>query len=242
MSRKYKNSPIIEALCEFQFEPDPQWDLVMPGLIYDELKDTFPKREHRVVVNAPTDTRAHFPYGEAVNFLREDERAAILVGPNVLSVNHLRPYPNWDQFLPLIKRGLAAYLKVAEPKNLRSVELRYINDIEIAGRNAELGDYFNLRPSIEQSSLQKFAAFITGIQLPYEGSKDTLKIEMQGSYNDENISTLITIDLDYLLAESGNISLANVFDWIDTAHDRIEKAFEACITDKARQMFEEVTE
>lgn len=242
MSRKYENSPIIEALCEFRFEPDPQWDLVMPGLIYDELKDTFPKREHRVVVNAPTDTRARFPYGEAVNFLRKDERAAILVGPNVLSVNHLRPYPNWDRFLPLIKRGLAAYLKVAEPKNLRSIELRYINDIEIADRNAELGDYFNLRPSIEQSSLRNFAAFITGIQLPYEDSRDTLRIEMRGSYNDENSFTHVTLDLDYFLVESGNISLVNVDEWIDTAHNHIEEAFEACITDKTRQMFEEVTE
>ena|SRR5215207_7513665 len=42
--RIYKDPPIIEALCEFQFVPSQPWDLTIPGLFYREVKSEFPKR------------------------------------------------------------------------------------------------------------------------------------------------------------------------------------------------------
>ncbi|MBL7075352.1 TIGR04255 family protein [candidate division KSB1 bacterium] len=49
MGKRYKNPPIAEAICEFQFELNSPWDLVMPGLVYEQVKRTFPKR-HQVKV------------------------------------------------------------------------------------------------------------------------------------------------------------------------------------------------
>ena len=45
MPKRYNNPPIVEALCEFQFDEDVPWDLTLIGLIYDKLKDYFPKRQ-----------------------------------------------------------------------------------------------------------------------------------------------------------------------------------------------------
>jgi uncharacterized protein (TIGR04255 family) len=36
MTKRYNNPPIIEALCEFQFDTDVSWDLTLIGLIYDK--------------------------------------------------------------------------------------------------------------------------------------------------------------------------------------------------------------
>src|SRR5947208_1146199 len=30
MSRKYRNPPLIEAVCEFQFDPKSEWDIAIP--------------------------------------------------------------------------------------------------------------------------------------------------------------------------------------------------------------------
>ena len=46
MSRRYKNSPIIEAICEFQFEENSEWDLTVPGLVYDRVQNEFPIRRY----------------------------------------------------------------------------------------------------------------------------------------------------------------------------------------------------
>jgi uncharacterized protein (TIGR04255 family) len=50
------------------------------------------------------------------------------------------------------------------------------------------------------------------------------------------------LDLDYFLAEPGEVPLAAVSEWLEIAHDHVERAFEACITDRLRRMFEEVRE
>lgn len=241
MSRKYKSPPIVEALCEFQFEPDTSWDLVMPGLIYDELRDEFPGREpDRVLLQTSGKSGPRVQYSEAISFLRKDERVAVLIGPNILSVNHLAPYSSWEEFVPLIRRSFEVYRNVVEPKQLQSVQLRYINDITVPTGYSEIENYLNLRPFVGGNLPQSFRAFITGIQVPHENHRDSLKIEVQGSSEPESESIRVTLDLDYLLLETDEIDLDTVFDWLIVAHSRIEGAFESCITDEARGLFEEV--
>lgn len=240
MSKKYKYPPIIEALCEFQFEPDTSWDLVMPGLIYDELRDVFPGREpDRVLLRATSDSGPRVQYSEAISFLRKDEKVAVLVGPNILSINHLAPYSSWEDFVPLIKRGFEAYMNVVEPEQLQSVQLRYINDITVPMGYTKLESYLSLRPFVGRGLPQNSRAFITGIQVPYENYRDSLRIEVQGSSELESDSVRVTLDLDYLLG-ADEIDFENVFDWLNVAHSRVEEAFESCITSEARQLFEEV--
>lgn len=44
VGKRYKNPPVIEALRELQFESTVSWDLAIPGMIYDQAKQDFPKR------------------------------------------------------------------------------------------------------------------------------------------------------------------------------------------------------
>ncbi|QMS90513.1 hypothetical protein HUN01_24125 [Nostoc edaphicum CCNP1411] len=39
--RQYPNPPIEEAVCEFRFAPDPAWNLTIPGLFYEKIKDFY---------------------------------------------------------------------------------------------------------------------------------------------------------------------------------------------------------
>ena len=48
------------------------------------------------------------------------------------------------------------------------------------------------------------------------------------------------LNLKYYLARPGDIAWNDLSEWLEVAHDRIEEAFEACITDQLRQQFEEV--
>ena len=245
MDRRYKNPPIVEALCEFQFEPDSPWDLVMPGLVYEKVRDTFPKRRQARVLDlgilaGPEALEQQVRSTDRMQFLREDEKALVQVGPHFLAVNHLEPYPSWEEFLPLIKRGLKAYRDVADPKGIHRIGLRYINRIEFASQRIDLKDYFEFRPFVGPNLPQEFGPFIVGIQVIYEGS-NILKITLTTARTETPDTIAMILDLDYFLAKPGEVVLDNVFEWVDVAHDRIEGAFEACITDRLRQMFKEVT-
>ncbi len=247
MGRKYKNPPIVEALCEFQFEPNSPWDLAMLGLIYEKVQDTFPKRRQAkqltVSISAgPEGIEQQVQTTDRMQFLREDEKALIQVGPHFMAVNHLKPYPSWQEFLPLIKRGLRAYCDVASPKSIHRVGLRYINRIEVADQHIELEDYFEFRPFVGPNLPQDFGPFIVGIQVPYEGFRDILKLELTNAGAEMPNAVAMILDFDYFLVKPGEVVLDDVFEWLDIAHNRVEEAFEACITDRLRQMFEEVTE
>ena len=43
MKRRYREPPIKEAACHLQFAAGSPWDMTMPGLIYQEMRDRFPK-------------------------------------------------------------------------------------------------------------------------------------------------------------------------------------------------------
>jgi hypothetical protein len=48
VGRRYAAPPLIEAVCELRLTPDTQWDLTIPGMIYEKVKDDFPNREQRL--------------------------------------------------------------------------------------------------------------------------------------------------------------------------------------------------
>lgn len=244
--KKYNNPPVIEALCEFQFESD-SWDLAVPGLIYKQVEGTFPKRRSAKVVSLSLSPQKEgieqeVQTEERVRFLREDENALIQVGRCFLAINHLEPYSSWHEFLRLIELGLTAYREIAAPKRIRRIGLRYINRIEIPEKSIELEDYFHFRPFVGPELLQDIDAFICGIQVPFEGSRDTLKLQLTSTTTKDPNITAAILDLDYFLVKPGAVVLDNVLEWVDAAHERVVECFEASIAERLKERFKEVKE
>jgi uncharacterized protein (TIGR04255 family) len=246
MGRRYRNPPIIEALCEFRFEPSVPWDLAIPGLIYEKVRGDFPKRRQAKAIEVnvaagPGGVEQRLVTTDRIHFLREDEKALIQVDRDLLVVNRLRPYPTWQDFLPLIRQGFDAYLEIAKPKGVQRIGLRYINRIEIPSRRIKLEDYFEFHPFVGPKLPQDLGSFIVGVQIPYEDSRDTLRLQLANATVETPDMVAVMLDLDYFLVQRGQVSLDAVFEWAETAHDCVEGVFEACITDRLREIFEEVT-
>ncbi len=248
MPKKYIEPPIVEAVCEFRFDPTSDWDSAIPGLIYEKVKDPFKNRRQvkdllsfELTVGNDNIQQQLLP-SDRIQFVREDERALIQVAPHLMSVSNLKPYSSWEEFLPVIRQGFAAYLQEARPKGLISLGLRYINRIEVPETDIKLDKYFRFYPFMENDLAGTLGAFIVGIQTFHEEGRDVLKIQLaSGAVEQEGISAFV-LDLDYRLLEAGKIELSGAFDWIDVAHGRVESAFESCLTQKLRDLFEEVTE
>ncbi len=249
MSRKYKNPPLIEAVCEFQFDPQPEWDIALPGLVYGELKETFPIREPvageieftlTASAEAGVQPQVH-TVTDRIRFLRKDRKALVQVGPHLLTVNHLKPYPTWEEYLPLIEAAYGVYRSVAQPQGLSRIGLRYINRIEIPEQNVTIEDYFQFNPHLGQALPQNIASFIVGVQFIYD-STDALRVQMVSALPEHPECIGMVLDLDYSLLAPQKVGLEDIPGWLQVAHDRIEQVFEACLTDKLRAIFEEELE
>lgn len=246
MGKKYKYPPIIEAVCEFRFEPSSPWDQVFYGLFYEKIRNSgFQKRQPIKEVDLGVKQSANgieqeLKTTDRMRFLREDEKAFIQVGPDKLSVHHLKPYPSWPEFQPLVLKGFDAYLEAVKPKGIQRIGLRYINRIEIPGTKVKVEDYFEFYPFVGKQLPQEFGPFIVGIEVPYEGDRDILRIMLTSIRSTTPNIACVVLDLDYFLNKPESVLLTNVSNWINIAHDHhVEEVFEACIRDPLRKIFGE---
>jgi uncharacterized protein (TIGR04255 family) len=49
------------------------------------------------------------------------------------------------------------------------------------------------------------------------------------------------LDLDFSTLPEETVTLDAAMEWVDQAHNHVESTFEACITQKARALFKEVS-
>lgn len=205
MGRKYNNSPIVEALCEFQFVPGQPWDFTIHGLFYEKISKEFSEKQQQMSVEIRLKQEAGaiqhevLPTPERMQFFRKDKTALIQVGPDLLTVNHLKPYPMWEVFKPLILDNLNKYHEVAKPKGFKRLVLRYINKIDIPEKSIGLSDYFNYYPYLPKELPQIHYAFSARVEIPYEENRDRILLTFGSiiSEKPDMVSFLLDLKLCY---------------------------------------------
>jgi uncharacterized protein (TIGR04255 family) len=244
MNRKYSNPPIAEVFCEFRFIPSKPWDSNIPEILYKKIKKDFPERQQKTTFDIRFESKNGGIEHKAIMvprmlFGRSDKTAVIQIAADLLLINHLKPYPTWEGFKPLIFNNLEKYKEIAKPKGLNRIGLRYINKIDFNNSNIELKDYFNISPLIPKKLQHSHRSFSSNIEIPYENERDLLRLILSSKIlKNQNILS-VTFDLDYFMMKPEGIVLENVNVWADNAHTMIENAFESCITDKCRSLFME---
>lgn len=246
MRRIYKNPPIAEALCDFRFVPGQPWDWTIPGLIYAEVKQEFPAKSQvnpfQIEVSAGTQEASVqnvVSNVDRMQFLRQDEGALIQVGPDLMSVHHLKPYSDWETFKQMIARSLNVYRRVAEPQGIYRIGLRYINRLEISEQRVEIEDYLLAVPTVPSKVPQLFGGWSQRVEIPFEHANGMLLLQ-SGSIREEGQKGLIfLLDLDFVTLQPELVKLDSAMEWIERAHEQIENTFEECITPVTRRLLGE---
>jgi uncharacterized protein (TIGR04255 family) len=244
MSRKYANPPIVEAVCEFRLTPETRWDLTVPGLLYARLKESFPQKEQRMIqemelTQGPEGLHQQIRTSERIIFFTEDKKMLVQVGPRLLVINVLKPYPHWEGFKPCIEMAWKSLQASVEVQGLERIGLRYINHIELPAQGGELAEYFEFYPFVGQRLPQQMVSFLAGVEFSYADDRDHCRVQFTPIPGSEGKS-LFMLDIDYFLARPRAVEVVDALAWVEEAHDRAEEVFEGCITDKLREMFEEV--
>lgn len=245
MGRKYANPPLVEAVCEFRFTPDTQWDMTIPGLVYEKLKDEFPRREQRLfqeieLIQGPDGLQRQIRTSERIVFLMEDRKTFVQIGPRLLAINCLAPYPTWAGFKPKIVKAFEALMDTTDVKGLQRVGLRYINLIEIPSSQIKLEDYFQFYLFLGPELPQVMVNFIVGCEFRYAHDRDLCRVQLITTPSGSSERPAFTLDIDYFLAQPKGIKPEEVAEWVEQAHNEIEQIFEGCITDRLRELFQEV--
>ena len=248
MGKQYANPPLEEVLVEFRFGRSSPWDPVLPEMMYQKMGPAeFPTRK---IVVAPLSS--HFDlgpaqlkhtseFGERVSFHAKDSRLIVHLASDLLAVQKLRPYESWESYVPIVHQAYDVYVGVGHPSALLGLRLLYIDKLQLPCGLPGLPAYLNLAPfaGAGLADREKFDTFITGIQAPHEDGRDSLRIELVTAAPAGPSSLHLILRTCYSLERPNDLALdAKVVQhWLDVAHTHVNSAFEACITDKLRSLF-----
>lgn len=242
--RTYTNPPIEEALVEFRLVLAQGWDLTLPGKLHEKVKGEYAgkPREQRLVQASfqsvegqPPGFAMHEGFGRA-QLVDTEGHKLLSLGPDVLSVNVLKPYDGWQSFKPRIDQALRAYAEVAGADKVTRIGVRYINRVVIPSSDIDPSDYFLCGPAAPQVGLpSRLGAFVNRAEHVFDDG--TKLIVTFASIDAEEGSSAYLLDLDVIWEGTAPLEISAALEKVDLLHQREGEAFEALITDKTREVF-----
>ncbi len=243
MSRVYKRPPLIEALCEFRFDPGSPWDVTIFGHYYDRVKDEFPQKQQMPQVEMSLGKRQGGMMGEIretgtrMRFVRPDSAAMVQLAPHLLVVNKLPPYESWGGFKTLILTRLADYQAAVGAMPLKQVGLRYINRFDFSMEGFFVGATFASSEFLPVRLRSATSPFFFRLEMP-QGGQDRLLLTMGTIETEFPEQVSVLLDLDYQIVLTTSMDQASLSAYLGRAHDRIEEVFESCLTERLREHFD----
>lgn len=245
--REYKNPPIEEALCEIRFVPGSEWDLTMPGRFYEEVRGQYdgkPRQQAIMEAQLQAAPRVEDPMfqlrqeSSKILFPDAEERRLVGIGPNILSVHVLRPYPGWEDFRSRIDEACRAYRSIGNPKAVQRIGLRYINRVVVKGTSIELDDYFTVSPEPPPNLPLTMAVFLNRVESVFDDEPIRLTTTF-ASVDAPPEHSAFLLDLDVTREWSPEaLPLEELMGQLEELRRRERDAFEETITNKAREVFD----
>lgn len=242
MPVSFRHSPLQEAVVEMIFEGSQPWDWTVPGLMYDRIKGSYPKKQQLNVLQLeiqPSEGKIQQALKGGVarlQFLKDDGTASVQVGENLLAVTHARPYPGWERFRAMILENFQTYRSVAQPIGLKRIGVRYVNRIEIPGGPIQLSDYFTSPPTPPRPISDNIRSFLQQILVSYEDPIMLQRLTLGSVDSPSGPSAVPTFVLDIdVYGESPAVpSLEALEAWMTAAHQRMEAGFFGSLTERTR--------
>jgi uncharacterized protein (TIGR04255 family) len=246
MGRKYLKPPLEEAVCEFRFTEDTPWDMTIPGLLYDKIKDTFPIKEKRkyqesLIRQDKDGAIQEVSVNDAMGFLSLDKKAQINLRNNCFSINYLKPYPTWGEVLPVVERVYYEVQGLIHIEGISRLGLRYINRIVLPDeKHISLSKYFEFGLRLGEGLPKNMTGFSASAILEMPDGSNACLVRMARAAEDPLGENTILLDMDFYSKSPLSVEPDHAIEWVKNAHDQVEKIFENCINDRLRAIFEEV--
>ena len=253
--RRYNNPPIEEAVCEFRFRPNEEWDLTIPGRLQSKIVDDYTGRpEEQRVIGLAIPTASDQPAGlgiheglAKVHLVTEDGKRKIGVGRNVLSIHMLRPYQQhsgtsgsggWEEFQPRIKTAFEAYWEVAQPNSVYRISMRYYNKISVppSHSSVRIDDYLKCAPIDVQGMPDRMSNYLCRVE--YRSDDNLILILHHGRTDAPSGQVELLLDIDVISEMPQRIEHDDALQMATHLRNRERDVFELLITDKARELFD----
>lgn len=242
MSQIYARPPAVAAVIEIRTAADVPADALRKVRV--RLAKRLPVSEDLVnvslsgVAGAPNMNVNQVPIGHRL--VSGDGATTVLVRNNGLTVSRGAPYLGWEALAAEFEASWKTWARVVGRKPIAQIGVRFTNRLDIpwdSPRVVEETDYLNVgtpKPPFDHGHYQSFFS-IFETTITDEAFKLILQVGVAEPQLVEHVALLL--DIDVISRVDGSLSDTDL--WERLGQMRLEKnrIFEACITDKARALF-----
>jgi uncharacterized protein (TIGR04255 family) len=245
LRRIYRYPPVAEAVCEVRFVTEGDNDPTLAGRIREKLSNQYDgkaREQHLLRAVGQLDSSSGMQQltpDNRIQLVSISGKQLLSIGHGVIAASDLEPYSGWETYRKQIEAATSAYVTFAQPAGVSRIGIRYINTIPVGESSV----------AAAQELLTMDISSPVGLHGVRRGYLNRAEFALDSS------STLIVTIGKALRADGGEgivldidasrsypaeaLPLGDVMNVVDQLRGEERQAFEACITDKARMLFEE---
>lgn len=241
-TRHYAHAPLTEAVIDVRVKLSPDVKLDHLAALQEGEEATYPTRKTHAVV------RGQFTAGQQVGasakqtptgymFVSGDEKQIFQARLDGFAFSRLEPYERWDTFRDEARRLWTKYRSVA-PESIVRVAVRYINRIDLPLPIGDLKEFLRTGPDVPPELPQGLTTFLVRLVIPLDDVEATLRLTQTIVPPASEHVVSIVLDIDIFREISGPLTEEQLWRLLEELRVKKNQAFEACITDRTRRLFE----
>ncbi|AGA28396.1 TIGR04255 family protein [Singulisphaera acidiphila] len=254
---KLNNPPVIQSWIEFKFasgQEKPPWNLETAEEFLNRYEDRLPHQEAIIETTSQTRPFSGPQRSQRVSpkdkldkaWARNDDQSHWLqIADDQMVYNQTRveSYLGFESLRDEALSKLGDYVDFFRPETLKSVELHYVDLIEIptpVEQKIELQDYFHLRVEMpdEFGLVWHFSNQIF-VKPKTKEDNNVLEVKFQSVRPDEEAGTYrFRLDWHFICLHLESWSRDIVCGRLDQAHTCLLNYFRASVTEKTWQLFQ----
>jgi len=169
-------------------------------------------------------------------FRSESPNALFQLGPRLLTVNVLPPYPGFEVFRELIHEVLKHYQELANSGSPVRVGLRYINHLKATEGLKPLGKYLNCAVEYPRELAHPPSELALRLLMSY-GELGTLAFAVSYPARVAHGELGVLLDLDFFWEQTGEFPMERFSNWLEDAHNIVYLAFTSAVPEEALVRF-----
>lgn len=239
MSTKYQRNALTEAVCEFRLREN------VPESIFEKVLSQLSRIgwkiekliEFEVTIGSSSGPQSRlFGY----KLTSSDAGDVVQIRKNALAISRMAPYGGWESFIEKVFLHFDRWEKVVGSRRIERIGARYINRFDIpivSGEIINIEEYFSFNvsePKILDTPVKSYSAHISsGIRA------DDIGVSLNLLVVEPVLIDTVAVVLDIDLFREGDAvpqSRGEIEKFLEMVRSRKGEIFEACITDKIRQL------